>query len=142
MEHWAGYNRTDGALGRLDDGSHGLTGPGLLTARCSCPGPGPARGDLAEIISRTFPASSRWPATTRCWPPTTRSREELLAARLAPHRPRLRRQARGAAGRRPDLPVYFVNTHSRLAKTGENTNGFIQKYILKGTKIPVSLEYQ
>jgi len=83
MEHWAGYNRTDGALGRLDDGSHGLTGPGLLTARCSCPGPGPARGDLAEIISRTFPASSRWPATTRCWPPTTRSREELLAARPA-----------------------------------------------------------
>jgi len=93
------------------------------------------------VLATDDPQPRRAAGGAAC-PLIARSREELLAARLAPHRPRLRRQARGAAGRRPDLPVYFVNTHSRLAKTGENTNGFIQKYILKGTKIPVSLEYQ
>jgi len=50
----------------------------------------------------------------------------------------------GAAvpGRGPELSAWFVNTNFRGAKTGWNTIGFIQKYNLKGTEIPASLEYR
>jgi hypothetical protein len=45
-------------------------------------------------------------------------------------------------GRGPELSACFVNTNFRGAKTGWNTVGFIQKYNLKGTEIPASLEYR
>jgi hypothetical protein len=127
-----------------------MTGPdaidGLLQLCRSRSGP----QDPAERISPEFPGerlvARRDPGTgdlprTRCWPRTIRSRGETLAALAAAHRPRL---LRGLAAPRcgADLPVYFVKAHSRLAKTGENTNCFIRKYIPKGIEIHVSLEYR
>lgn len=47
-----------------------------------------------------------------------RVREELVAARWAPSSPVSGPASTTVpAGEGPDLPVYFVNTHSRCAKT-------------------------